>query len=1634
MSCSIKQNIIDTMVDKELMSFNPQRNMYEATTDAFTFTQEANRIQRELESAYGIKTDPVIYITETSRKSLKPGPYYRDNIIRGSLIRFRQSEIDRFQKLAEVSPEERVEENNRRVAKAYDKLNSSMVSMLTQMGVTVNVTRNITDSEGNLLEGVAVADLANKAVTIADGGNEAELTEEVVHFYVNALKDLGNPLYKAIRGRVTDMPEYAQTAALYSAIEDYSEEDIIDEAITKVIVNRIGEEGIQDRETRWWKRAWQDIKKIFNLGDPYLNAAYALFNEDIAKYKDIVAQTKSTSLFRSLGAPRTRELTVQQLVDTHSKLKLDEQVTEDMIKGRIRRPELFFDADGMIVRYRRETEDGRSEVVSHRVTDAATINTFKNTPIDEIEQIRSRPKSVKSREAGTALHATGQKLMELFASKMDGVNLVDLLDEGTTPRTVSSRAEILKESGLTEPMFQKFEAHVKSLLDDIVKVQKEINDSESVDLMTEVRLFDPTTDTAGTVDILFLFSDNTAAIYDYKFMSPSTESAIVELEKGAPKLVALPYTEKKLENFDSQIAFYSKVLRDQYGVADIKRSRIIPAHIDFKWVKGTPNEISTFNIGEEDNAFLRHRAVTEELSDYEDVNRKLQDIYKRIEKLKGKRGTKAISERMFLQETAQELLMQGNFANVLLTINDTVDTINKNIDINDKTNINYITFNELMHYRDVLSIFQDIEDATIRMRNDLQSSKKNVEEIEDNIKSMDSIVSNAMETLNAKLKERFDTESRLQTDYSGTETGTFDNLRRMDLIDNPWFKEAKNLINVADRKTFLDTETLRQKWVALENSINEWGNGDSSLAYNRLIKDTGKQLFLVPMFKSEFREEVAEKITDKENTVKNVAWMKERFQIKEGAKEKYDELLRAKIKDLKVTATNKESYNASLKRFKNQYDVFSNDNAWLSRSYFRFLELKPEYAEKVWSDEYAFLNEKGNEPLLNYYNEWKAQIREFKDILEIEHDIKLSENMIPSLRAGLVEKIAIGEVSKDLVTDWVSRGFVIKEDEDDRSGGTKENTVPLPGVRPLVNTKGEVVSDLVSKDLTRSMYLFGSGVYNYINKSNIESRILYMRSRLAASQEIDISKEGLAARKKNGAFSKKPVTPGTLKLFDDFVDIFIYGSTYTGKDFEIFGVNGKKLSDTLNQVTTINTISFPVRLATAARLAGAAGTVIEAAGGKYYSFENLGQAGQLFLKDKDTYMAIADYFDLHAEEHTEHKERRLRSKFLNKWLDMSFLFEPLGLFDRQIDRNIGIAMLYNSGLDSKGELKRLSQLPEGTPNIIDSLKGKIVKDAEGRMSIAPGALPIQTEVDVQQRAKRLTARVKGAQGSDDMVVARTTILGSLVGKFKWFAPAILDAHFSNTRFDIYLDSSTEGRIRGFLKSIKVPKDEIDERVGFMKMGLNFVQGMKNALAQLTMLDDYVVSNQRRQKLIAKGKFGPKEKAKFEERRRLLNIEFEHEKNMSDDKAFKNIDFESYVEMRQSSVKQSIAELQVVGTLLLIYSLLSMEGDDDRKLYSRNFATRKFMDILSRVLLETSFSINPMEFEKFNKSLIPAMSLVTRLGRILSNGIKETAELAGLRPEDRRDKTPLFHYTARSLPGGNQFARVFEISETDVYKN
>ena len=85
-----------------------------------------------------------------------------------------------------------------------------------------------------------------------------------------------------------------------------------------------------------------------------------------------------------------------------------------------------------------------------------------------------------------------------------------------------------------------------------------------------------------------------------------------------------------------------------------------------------------------------------------------------------------------------------------------------------------------------------------------------------------------------------------------------------------------------------------------------------------------------------------------------------------------------------------------------------------------------------------------------------------------------------------------------------------------------------------------------------------------------------------------------------------------------------------------------------------------------------------------------------------------------------------------------------------------------------------------------------------------------------------------------------------------------------------------------------------------------------------------------------------------------------------------------------------------------------------------------MDILSRVLLETSFAINPMEFDKINRgSLIPALSVITGGYRILSSGIQELSEAAGISKENKQ-RTSFWLQLFKSLPMGRQFANLTEL--------
>jgi len=1637
MSCSIEANLINNMVAKGLMEYNQSRRLYQLSAPAYEFNQEAARIQNVLETTYGIATDPVIYLQDFETKAIRGNSYFRDNLVRNTLVRFRGKELDRFQELADISPEKAEKIIQERIRESERNIKSSLRLLMTQMGISFRVAETLTDNEGNPLVGVAVADLINKSI-VATLGNESELTEEITHFYVNALKETNSPLYASMRSRIFDTAEYAEVSAKYrEAISEYTEEDIIDEAIAKVMVNRATDNDINDRETRWWKRAWQAIKNMFNLEDPYVKAAYKMFNDDLSKYQEVINNTTNTTLFRSLGTTKPAELVKEQLIATHGKLSLKTDITKDLAeKNKIKNFELFEDDNGLIARYMLEQEDGTQKMVSRRATDEASINFMRNMGgLEAVKAMRKNPKAAFSKDAGTNLHGAGQFLLEDEARKMKGASVVDLGD-GRTQLTAS---EAQSKAGLTDAMFKEYRGEMKRLLTEVKKVQDTIDKNKDFEVFTEVKVYDKASDTAGTIDILFLFSDGSVAVYDFKFIAPKQK--FTEGKGLNKKIVIDPFRGGKREAYDSQLSLYATALNDNYGIGKIRMTRIIPGHMDFEWSKttGKPIGINTFNIGKSKNQFLQHISVAQEYTESARINAKLSDIYNRLTTLNAmKPSAKIRREKDVLYTAVQSLVVESNFGQLLESLNETIDKSNNYASISDEDSENYMSFEELQHSLELLMLFKDV-DAVLVSKAAKAKGKTQKAMLKD-IGILNNSVEGAIAVLEEELTKRSYENSVFDTTIPAPSLGFLDKFTVMDQIENPIFRESKRRINITHDIIAKRVEELRRKWEGLDAGLKEYAESKNMAlvdVYEMFIQDTGEELRLIPMFKKEFWDEVLEKVGVPDEIKKeSVAWMKERFQIKEGAKESYDKALKRKIEYLKREYPSKgKAYDAALKSFKDNYNVFGgNPSAWASPKYWMYLEVKPEYASKVWSEDFAKLNEQGNEALLNYYNAWKEQLREFNEEMD---GVYFAGNLIPTVRKGLIENFSRGKnlFSKDLIQDWWSRGFAIKVDEDDTSGGNPIKKVPLPFINPLRNRKGDKSSELVSRDLSRSMYLLGASVYNYIEKSNIESEMLFLRHQLhtkhLGGQQVKTrtsvtGQKGQVIVREAGkiVMDEEGISPDTLKLYDQFFNYYMYGHQYSGKDKIIGGVSMQKLVSKLNSTFSYLKISIPVKLAISTKIAGSLFSYVEGMGGVHYGTRELAESIRIYAKDRELYYGITDYFNIHTQGREYHRGRRMHADVLTRNLDTSFVYEPLGITDRSIDRTIAVAMMQNYGLGEDGLVKRLNQLPEGTKSILEILVEKsTTNEKTGEVLVDLDALPDEAFTQFRQVVKKVVGGVKGEQGADNIVAAHTELAFRLLGTFKWWAPAFVLKRYGGRRYDYLEQAPVEGRYVGGIRAL-LGKDADTETDSILASTANALERAYNLFSHLIFLRSYNISADRKTRLEAKNKWTEADQKKYDKQRATIQLELDFVKANTTDPDMQNVDLEAYIEMREASVRSALAETQIVLTLTLLSALFGGRGfdDDDEPLKNTNYGTRVLSDILAKVVLETTFAMNPLELQKLNKAAVPTLGLIDDAYSIVKAGYRSGKSVITGKELDKRMKSFPREVAETLVPGYNQLIK------------
>ena len=654
---------------------------------------------------------------------------------------------------------------------------------------------------------------------------------------------------------------------------------------------------------------------MFNLlEDPYKKGAYNLFNSNLSEYKDAVNSTTNTTIFRSLEAGKPAELVEEELIKTHNRLKVNKKLTKDMVEGKMKNVELFEDDQGLIARYMYTEDDGSKRVVSRRVTDPSTIKFMRSMGgIDAVKIAQKREKPKFAAESGTNLHTLGEALIVAEGNRMKGAQVVKLDDE-----PITSVKEAQKEAGLSDSMLKEYKEETSSLLQGARDIQKEIDPNKDFKIFTEVRVYDKSTDTGGSIDMLFLFSDGSAAIYDFKFISPREK--FTTGKAGSKQIAIDPFRGGRKESYDSQLSMYSKTLRDNYGITNVRRSRIIPGHMDFSWDRktGKPTGINTFHIGGKKNRFLKHISVASEYTDDSKINSKLSDLYNRLTELNLKKpSAKVRREKDIIYAAIQSFVVESNFSQLLKELNDTVNKVKESVDDRDPDSEGHITFEELQHSLEVLTMFSNVEEIMEDKKKSL--NKEDKAKLEKDLIVLDRVVRGAVNSIETELTYRTQKSSRLDTTVLAPKVGYLDKFTVMDQIDNPIFKETKRRINITHDIIARRTEELRLKWEDLNETLEVWAkNNGKSLTdtYELFIKDNGEELKLIPMFKKEFWNDVEERVSpDKEGRDANadIEWMKKHFQIKEGAKKSYNALLKKRIAQLKLEYPNQgRGYDAEL--------------------------------------------------------------------------------------------------------------------------------------------------------------------------------------------------------------------------------------------------------------------------------------------------------------------------------------------------------------------------------------------------------------------------------------------------------------------------------------------------------------------------------------------------------------------------------------------------------------------------------------------------------------------------------------------------------------------------------------------------
>lgn len=1276
-----------------------------------------------------------------------------------------------------------------------------------------------------------------------------------------------------------------------------------------------------------------------------------------------------------------------------------------------------------------KTDEGyfvNGKKVLNRVTDkakAAIQWIFRNKEINETEY-KKRVNDLKAEE-GTAIHKFLEDLFDIFVDNQGFLRKQPLDDTQYLNKLTPAQNE----------MYRLLRANLRKRLSSF---------PEGTRFLSEVKIYDPNKDEAGTIDFLAITPKGKITILDWKSINLNTK-----------KYSDIP--DYKQQYWRVQVGEYKSILADNYGIKpeDVVKAEAIPIKTTF--TPGDPvNEILPrlvkIEIGDVDPTkettdYLLPVPLKEQGSGNAGVDAILEKLYAFEKKIKGEKVTdgrkdlkveqlraiQSAARKLQVQQSVDALVEQAEIYNkrVEKTLQDF-----KNLKDKDPKDVDNITLSKMADEFFDADVALELYGELYTYLNEILDEKGIAKVAK--LSSDSRIKRFQMQRAEEEFVSKFIAEKQGVTDFMSPER-VVKGLSKMFTSLSEGATKAMatlwELVSMTKQRADFRIDEENKELEGIKKEYEAWAKSRGLNKKNMfdILMDKSKH-GLINQYRKEFYDEARKAIENRD-----VEWIKNNIDIdafSDWANETYEKR-KAQILENIYAGTEEEVEVTRKMHLEKLEEEFSPENQLFNNNIKRF-PLPINY-----SNEYKELEK--NKPALAFYEYIRKKNEHFKTIGYIPYEG--AKTFLPYVSKGLIEKLVMG-----------GEGILGQQFFDSISVDAQE--VGYGYVNPMT---GKIEDRLPkyftgaiedpSKDLFKVMSLTNAMAIKYEYLSEIEGQVRALNRIERIKTSILTSNFGEAVKDPQGDIRENPSNEENAKLLEEMTKAVFYGQKYINteqfdqvlggldniakwaKKFnETIGVKilpenteGKKISatktiDAINRLFQQKVLGINVLSSLSSFLGGSFQAAINA--GRFFSRQDFTKSEfefttqQILHTEEGKKMTLAlKYFMPFTESVANEQAKKLSLSKATRHSPSDILMSFMRVADRTVQASIFFSMfrntvlidgqLYNAReyLRKQPEYANRYSLPSIERKKIESeFDGKVQEllKEKGLLSIAkiendeiviPG---LERNSDTVFQFRRLTQTVsKDALGNmteDDARRINLTVMGRSFMMFKNWIPRLAEVRFGGLKYNQALDAYEWGRTTMALKFI----------------GAEFSKAHKN-LANALKANEKGIEFMHKMYL--------KAKEEFEARHGT---------------AFKMTPEEFYDMVRQNLKSQIRDFVFYMGLLAMFYSAKALMPDDDEDEELK--AKHKFLvRALDKVSDELGFFYTPWGWEQMlNGSLFPSLGLFRDIKNVVTSLTKEMYGVV-IGDDELTEKTYPTKYIMKSIPVFKEIANYMTVLVPDVAK-